>query len=374
MNALVIGLGISGRSALSFLEKRSYEVMGFDDKSPIELPPLSSFSLVVISPGVRLDHPLLLKAKKAGIPIKGEAQIALEGCTQTCIGVTGTNGKTTVTKMIEHVLNRAGKPALAVGNVGTPLTSAVGGDEILVIELSSYQLLSVQECVLDVGVILNIEDDHLDWHGSFAHYFAAKAKIEGIIKEGGHLYVHESVDRSSFSKETETFAGGNEEAARLVCSHFGVDDETFFAAIASFVKPDHRLEWVAQINGASYYNDSKATNVSAVCHALGTLQKKVILLLGGQDKGGDFSLINRQGQWIDQVIVFGQAREKIWDALQGYQVHVVETLEQATLLAMDLAKEGDTVLFSPGGASFDAFRNYGERGEVYKKIVKGEKT
>ncbi|MDN3506769.1 MAG: UDP-N-acetylmuramoyl-L-alanine--D-glutamate ligase [Simkaniaceae bacterium] len=370
MKALVIGLGISGQAARTFLEGKGYEVTCYDDKEPQEIADLGEFSLVVPSPGVRLDHPLCERARIAGVAMKGEAQLALEGLKQPCVAVTGTNGKTTVVRLIEHCLRYGGKKAIACGNVGRPLTSCVGGGEILVVELSSFQLESLEAKVLDMGVILNIEEDHLDWHQSMEAYAGAKARIQDCVTDEGELLLHESVPKNLFHRVFTTYRGDNVEAARLVCQRFGVEGNTFFQALSSFSKPEHRLEFVAEIEGVRYYNDSKATNVSAVVHALRTLQKKVVLLLGGQDKGLSFAPIAEMGEWIDQVIVFGKDREKIADALQSHQVHKVELLSQATQLAADLAKEAGTVLFSPGGASFDAFRNYEERGEEFKKLVR----
>jgi len=370
MKALVIGLGISGQSACTFLKKRGFEVTSYDDKSPTEIADLGVFSLVITSPSVLPDHPLCERARLAGRPIKGEAQLALEECTQPCVAVTGTNGKTTVVKLIEHCLKSCGKKAIACGNVGKPLTSCVGGEEILVVELSSFQLETLSAKVFDVGLVLNIGEDHLDWHQSVEDYARAKASIQDCVKEEGKLLVHKSVPKSLFNRAFEAYEKDNVEAARLVCQFFGVEGNAFFQSISSFSKPPHRLEFVAEIGGVRYYNDSKATNVSAVVHALSTLKKKVILLLGGQDKGLSFAPIKKQEQWIEQVIVFGEAREKIANALQGYQVHKVETMQQATQLAMDLAKGEGTVLFSPGAASFDAFQDYEERGEEFKKFVR----
>jgi len=370
MKALVIGMGISGQSACTFLKKKGFEVIIYDDKSPTEIADLGVFSLVVISPSVLPDHPLCERARLAGVPIQGEAQLALQDCSQPCIAVTGTNGKTTVVKLIEHCLKSCGKKAIACGNVGTPLTSCIGGNEILVVELSSFQLESLSAKVFDVGLVLNIGEDHLDWHLTVDAYARAKANLQDCVKEEGKLLVHSSVPSGLFNRPFRAYEGDKREAARLACEFFGVEGNAFFQALRSFSKPSHRLEFVAEIDGACYYNDSKATNVSAVIYALRTLKRKVILLLGGQDKGLSFAPLNEERQWIEQVIVFGQAREKIANALQGYQVHTVETMSQAIQLAKGLANGEGTVLFSPGATSFDAFQNYEERGEEFKKFVR----
>lgn len=369
MKALVIGLGISGKSATTFLEKRGVKVVGYDDKlAPVEIEEIRDFSLVVLSPGVPLSHPLCLRAKAANVPIKGEAELALETISQRCIGVTGTNGKTTVVKMLEHCLQACGKKARAVGNVGVPLTSCVDEEGILVVELSSFQLETLTTKAFEVGVILNIAEDHLNRYHSMEEYAKAKVRLEGCIKEGGQLFVHQEVDSALFSLPYHRYGGGNLEAVRLVCAHFGVGEREFLQAASSFSKPSHRLEFIAEVQEVKYYNDSKATNVAAVLYALETLQTKVILLLGGQDKGLSFHPLRAYCDQLKCVIPFGQAREKIANALQN--CHIAVTMEEAVEMAFSFAKPGDTILFSPGCASLDAFKNYEERGEEFKRLVR----
>ena len=364
MKALVLGLGRSGKSAQSFLEKKGYVVVGVDDKSaPMQIDDLSGFDLFVPSPGIPRTHPLYRRAVETGIPIKGEVQLALEECKVPCIGVTGTNGKTTVVKMIEHCL----QGARAVGNVGIPLTSCEQKG-IWVVELSSFQLETLDAKVFDVGIVLNIAEDHLDRYVSFREYALAKAHLENCIKETGDLFVHESVDEGLFSKPFQSFAGDNEMAAQLACAHFGMAN---FDAFASFEKPPHRLEFVAQIDDVAYYNDSKATNVAAVLNALEKIDSNIVLIAGGLDKGLSFEPLCCAKNKLTHVIAFGQAREKIADALQSLcGVHKVETLQEAVEKAVLYAKKADVVLFSPGCASFDAFKNYEERGEVFKSLVR----
>lgn len=372
MKALVIGLGISGKSATLFLRKKGYEVVEFDDMlAPIPIRDIEEFAFVVLSPGVPPHHHLCLRAKMAGIPVKGEAQLALENTTQPCIGVTGTNGKTTVVKMIEHCLNRCGKKAKAVGNVGVALTSSIGGDEILVVELSSYQLETLTAQVFDAGVILNLAENHLDRYRTMDEYGKAKARLQFCMKPDGGLYVHPDFDPSLFSTPFQTYVGGNIEVAQLICAHFGVGEKEFKEALLTFSKPAHRIEFVAEIREVKYYNDSKGTSLHAVFYALDHLKTKVILLMGGQDKGITFEPLNAYRDQLTAVVVFGQAREKIANALQDcHAVWKVATMQEAVEKAKQLAKPGDTVLLSPGCASFDAFKNYEERGEEFKRLVR----
>lgn len=369
--ALVLGLGISGQSAVKFLEKKGYTVVGVDDKTaPQEFTTLKGFDLFVPSPGVPRTHKLYKMARLEGIPICGEVELALQNISQPCIGVTGTNGKTTVVKMIEHCLNQCGIKAKAVGNVGDPIAQHVGTDEVLVVELSSYQLETMTTRAFDVGLVLNIAEDHLNRYVNFDEYARAKAQLEHCIKPEGTLYIHSSVDRNLFHPDTRDFQGENEDAAYIACSYFGVDRHAFDSAISSFVKPPHRIEFVAKIDGVAYYNDSKGTNVAAVVKALQIIGKEVVLIAGGQDKGLNFSPLCAFKEQISSVVVFGEAREKIANALkETMEVHVVETLQEAVISAQALVKENGIVLFSPGCTSFDAFKNYADRGEAFRRYV-----
>jgi UDP-N-acetylmuramoylalanine--D-glutamate ligase len=273
--------------------------------------------------------------------------------------------------MIEHCLNLCGKRARAVGNVGDPIADNIGGDEILIVELSSYQLETLTAKVFDVGIILNIFENHLDRYDDFEAYSRAKVRLEHCIKPDGKFYVHSSVDPNLFENPFVEFRGDNQEAAFFACAYFGVDRNSFDSALSSFVKPPHRIEFVAKIEGISYYNDSKGTNVPAMIKALEVLNTEVVLIAGGQDKGLNFSPLCAYKDRLSSVVVYGEAREKIATALkQTVDVHVVVTLQEAVECARRLVKKNGTVLFSPGCASFDAFKNYAERGEAFKTYVK----
>ncbi|MBS0629786.1 MAG: UDP-N-acetylmuramoyl-L-alanine--D-glutamate ligase [Verrucomicrobia bacterium] len=375
MKALVLGLGISGKSVVKFLEKRGYTVIGVDDKvAPQNFETLKDFDLFVPSPGIPRTHRLYKMAVEEKIPIAGDVQLALGECKQSCIGVTGSNGKTTTVKMIEHCLNACGKKARAVGNVGDPIADFLGGDEILVVELSSYQLETLTAKVFDVGIILNIFENHLDRYDSFGEYARAKVRLEHCIKSEGKFYVHRSVDPKLFASRIIEYSGENDEAAYLACAYFGIDRKSFDAALSSFVKPPHRIEFVAKIDGVSYYNDSKGTNTAAIIKALEVLNREVVLIAGGQDKGLNFDPLCAYKDQLSSVVVYGEAREKIATALkQMIDVHVVITLQEAVECARRLVKKEGTILFSPGCASFDAFKNYAERGEAFRQYVRSER-
>lgn len=422
---VVLGLGISGKAAALLLLAQNKKVIGVDDKitslpdleakgvticKPSEIDFLEVES-VVLSPGVPLSHPVCQAANSLGICMIGEAQLAFSYLHQKVIGITGTNGKTTVTLLTEHVLKYAGHKAKALGNVGVPFCSYVmdaNPEEIIVAELSSYQLEMMEGQFLDVAVVTNITPDHLDRYKNMEEYAAAKAKIAGCLKKKAPLYVYDqtfhdypdlfprgitygpSLDATFFTskecaKEGEKIAyflplsyrklgiheSENVLAAYLLTRQFGVGEDDFISALESFEKPAHRIEYVATIDKVDYYDDSKGTNVDAVIQAVKAMEKPVILIAGGVDKGFPFTI------WRDlflgkvkAVVAIGQTSEKVCQDLQGVCPTWKEsTLEKAINRASLLATEGDCVLLSPGCSSFDMFRDYKHRGEEFKRCV-----
>lgn len=372
--ALVIGLGISGKSAVSFLESKGYQVVGFDDRiALVDIGEMRDFSLVILSPGIPQSHPLCQRATELGIPIKGEMQLALEHCKKRCIGITGSAGKTTTTLQIAHVLRSSGLDALAVGNVGLALTSAIDSADILIVELSSFQLETLSIPIFEMGLILNLFPNHLDRYQTMEEYGRAKARLENCLKEDAKLFVHPSMDSHFFKGPISQLEEGN--ATEVACAHFGLTKDQVTKGLQTFKKPAHRLEFVGEIEKVLYYNDSKATSIASVEYALDHLeQKPTILLMGGQDKGLDFAKLSSRSNQIKQVVAFGSAREKIANALQPIlPVKKVETMDDAINFARQCAKPGDSILLSPGCSSYDAFRNFEERGEVFKHLVQGRK-
>lgn len=410
---LIIGLGVSGRSCAAFLLKNSSSVVAVDrNKQTLLADPriqllqqkgleifsdsedLSAFrfSQVIVSPGVDLNHPLVLKAKKEGVEVIGEIEWAFRYIKNRCIGVTGTNGKTTTTLLTVHVLNEMGMKARAVGNVGFSLSSYLmdpDPEEILVVELSSFQLETFQTRSLLAALLLNITPNHLDRHPSMEAYAKAKLQIQNcLLPEYGRFYVSSQI-ASQYSLNLKNFeifdatiskvgyterGAGHEQnvrAAYVLCRLMGVASSDFYEKIKSFRKLPHRIEWVAEINGVAYYNDSKATNVDAVMYALAQFTGSVILLAGGVDKGASYR------PWIDafaskvrKLIVFGQAAEKIERELVGFfSIQKVATLQEAVKVAKQIAIEKEIVLLSPGCSSYDQFVNYEERGEKFKREV-----
>ncbi|MFA5250716.1 MAG: UDP-N-acetylmuramoyl-L-alanine--D-glutamate ligase [Parachlamydiales bacterium] len=411
--ALVIGYKISGRDAAEYLLSRGYRVAAFDqnplvfqDQKPregevfvteMDQLPWSEIALAVVSPGVGGGHPVILEAKKRKIEVIGEVELALRFLSNPTVAVTGTNGKTTVTSLIAFVLNRVGKKALAVGNIGKSLTSCLleKKEEILVVELSSFQLEGLQKRAFGAGVVLNITPDHLNRHKTEENYARAKLSLGRRIKAGGKFFVSKTVaekfrhllpenfhiydyDEKPFLEygpmERQNLLG----AWRLL-EGLGVSLEEFKAALQEFKRPQHRMEYVAKIGGVAFYNDSKATNIYSVIYAVGALKGPIILIAGGEDKGLDFSEWNQafQGK-VKKVLAIGKCQEKIQRELDAvFGVELLGNLEAALKRALVLAKEEENVLLSPGCASFDQFQNYEHRGEEFKKMVdrlaKGEK-
>ncbi|MBM3184390.1 MAG: UDP-N-acetylmuramoyl-L-alanine--D-glutamate ligase, partial [Chlamydiae bacterium] len=346
---LVIGLGISGKASALLLLSRGFSVIGADRRwetlvddpevkqliqkglqvvSDEGMLPVTPFSFCVVSPGIEPSHPLLKSVQKQNIETIGEIELAFRYLpNRHILGVTGSNGKTTTVLLTAHILNTLGKKAKALGNVGAALSGyAVNPDpeEILVIELSSFQMESLTlKPRFDTAAILNITPNHLNRHASMQEYAAAKLRIKSCLKPNGKLFISKQVARdfqiqgTIFEKknapafDSEKIRLGcpeweNVEAAIALCSLFEIRESKFFQAMKTFRKPPHRIEWVAEIGGVSYYNDSKASNVEAVMHAVRLFNGPLLLIAGGVDKGASYR------PWIDcfqgkvkQIAVFG---------------------------------------------------------------------
>lgn len=387
--ALVLGYGESGRAAEQFLRRRGWSVVVADQTGPdggfldTDLGALEGVELVVASPGVAPSQCIYREALARGLPVIGEVELACRALTHRAVGITGTNGKTTVTLMVAHVLNRCGVKAVAVGNVGTPLTKAIDSeslDTLFVVELSSWQLETIGTKVFDAAVVLNITPDHLDRHVTMASYAAAKAKIQDAVKDEGSLYLHADVVRQfgdHFRRSYELISKGkthhqeNQSAAFALCSTFGVGQEQFCRAVEGFTHPPHRMEFIGQYSGINYIDDSKGTNVDAVVKAIESLTGQVILIVGGVDKQGSYQpwLESFPGR-VKAIFAIGQAANGIQASLQPLlPVLLCSSLEEAVRGAVNIANAGDTVLLSPGCASYDMFKNYKHRGIVYRELV-----
>jgi UDP-N-acetylmuramoylalanine--D-glutamate ligase len=379
--------------------------------------------LVVPSPGVPADAPLLMTARKNGVAVWSEIELAYRFLQGTLIGITGSNGKTTTTSLIAHILETAEISTLLAGNIGIPLISCVertSPDTVTVAELSSFQLELVEQFRPRISVFLNLTPDHLDRHGTMDRYAAAKAHIfenqtaedfavinaddpatRALAPSGPAVYWFSRmarVEQGSYLRGDEIVfcRGGKEEvlvrrgdialvgghnlenvlaavtAARLT----GASAKAISEGVRTFAGVEHRLEFVAEIGGVRYYNDSKATNVDATLKALEAFPGHVLIILGGKDKGSDYPALREPlREKATFALLIGAAAEKIEAHIVGsVKVERSETLERAVETASHIAQSGDIVLLAPACASFDQFENYEHRGRTFKELVRQIET
>ena len=395
MKTLIIGMGKSGRGAARFLQKLGHEVVGVD-QNPFEMEgvrPLAiqeTFDLVVLSPGVSPSH---VEAQRE-CEVIGEAELAFRHMKNRCIGITGTNGKTTLTLLITHVLSCAGVKARALGNVGESLCEYLlnpDPEEVVVAELSSFQLETMTSSPFDYGVILNITPDHLDRYPSFEAYVKAKCRLGELVK--GELVVCKEVEKEfgrllplgklkvvnadSYlqltKKERYWQILGYDKAlcAFAVCEKFGVSWGGFKEACKTFQKPQHRLEYIGEISDVRFYNDSKGTNIEAALYAVKAIEGSICLIAGGKSKGDSFEKWKKAfpGK-VREIFAIGETAMQIEQELNGaVPVRCFQNLQKAVQSAYKEAHKGEAILLSPGCASFDQFSNYEERGEKFKECV-----
>ncbi|CUS91358.1 UDP-N-acetylmuramoylalanine--D-glutamate ligase [Candidatus Kryptonium thompsonii] len=374
---------------------------------------------MVISPGVPSNAPVVQKAMELGIKVWSEIEVASWFCKAPIIAVTGTNGKTTTTSLIGHIFKTAGFKTIVAGNIGAPFSDFVlDADEgsIVVLEVSSFQLDHIENFKPKVAVLLNITPDHLDRYDSFGDYILSKFRIFKNQKEDDFAvynyddeivqpYVESlNVIKLPFSVRDKLSCGGfiedgyitlnfknkkerilkmnnlrirgihnvyNSLAAALAARAMEVKDEIIRESLQSFEGVEHRLEFVREINGVKFINDSKATNVNSLWYALESFDEPIILIAGGRDKGNDYSkvydLVKRK---VKLIIAIGESKNKIYNEFKNLtNVIEVDSMEEAVKKAYENSVPGDVVLLSPACASFDMFRDYEHRGEVFKKLV-----
>ncbi|MFA6501974.1 MAG: Mur ligase family protein, partial [Parachlamydiales bacterium] len=339
----------------------------------------SDIEKIIVSPGISPNHEIISEAIKRNIEVIGEIELGVLYLKNRCIGITGTNGKTTLTKLLAHIFNNNNKVAYALGNVGTPLTSYIdkfGRDDIIVLELSSFQLETMKTKFLDAAVIINITPDHLDRYPSFKEYGIAKLNIINCLKDDKKLYTTKKIIKNYLSdnnkNEIKQVTEESENIAIKICLDFGIQKKDILNSIKTFQKDKHRIEFVREIKGISFYNDSKATNVHSVIFAVKKFKKPIILIAGGVDKGFTYKVWKRSFKnKVKTVLAIGQSREKIKNELKGFDVLLCDSLKSAIDKAYALAQRNDNILFSPGCSSFDMFKNYEHRGDEFKKIVNG---
>jgi len=452
-NILIVGLGISGVAAARFLKRRGADVTVTDmareedlgahvqemrdmgagvelGQHRIEI--FEKADLIVLSPGVPHTIFQVKSAEERGIPIMGELELASRFIREPVVAITGTNGKTTTTELLGKMLDHSGVKVFVGGNIGNPLIGYVDNKEkaeVVVVEVSSFQLDTIEIFRPKVSVLLNITEDHLDRYPDFGAYVASKGRIfenqkegdiavlngsdpnvrsfYGKIKAKQLVFCHEKKAGSTFNegaiiKESgiifKTAKNGTEggailkpsmslnlshvalmgmhnmenvAAASLAALAVGGTPEKIQSVLNDFKALSHRLEWIATINDVGYFNDSKATNVDSVARALECFNAPVILIMGGRNKGSNFNVLkNSVRQHVKKLIVMGEAKDDIKSVLG----HIISTgsaasMEDAVFSAYQAAAPGDVVLLSPACSSFDMYNSYAERGESFCKAV-----
>jgi len=442
MKVVVVGLGRSGLAAVRYLHRQGVEVKVSESRradllSREELTVLEQYGvgletgghgddffddadLVVLSPGVPPDLPVLQAVRTRNVPVLGELALAAGRIRVPVIAVTGSNGKTTVTSLIGELLRAAGKKVFVGGNIGTPVLEyllAPADVEVVVLELSSFQLESAGKFRPDIGLLLNLSPDHLDRHGSMQSYAAAKrmlfagqeAEDVAILGADDPLVMAEPIATAgavyqfgcredclarvagqSVHLKSGLGADGrievytlsatrlasrvnclNAAAAILAAVVIGCPPETIRNGLARYQPPEHRMTPVGEINGIHFINDSKATNVGAVVAALAGFEQNVVLIAGGRDKGSDFSLLGEAVRnHVKHLVLIGEAAEDLSRELAGIvDCECAGSMEDAVARAFAAAHSGDTVLLAPACASFDMFADYGRRGLEFTRCV-----
>jgi UDP-N-acetylmuramoylalanine--D-glutamate ligase len=382
MKVLVYGLARSGEAAVAALEARGDEVVRADKSLDNEddLGLLDGVELLMKSPGVPGERALVTEARRRGIPVWSELELGwrlLAPSGTRFVGVTGTNGKSTTAELLGAIFRAAGEDVVVAGNIGTPLTS-IASAAWVVCEVSSFQLEDVHESAFDVAVLLNLEPDHLDRHGTFEAYRAAKLRIferaraavvprasglPGIEFSGDDALPAEPLVRGAHNRE-------NAAAATAAARAAGIGDGAIAEALRTFPGIPHRLEPVADVGGVRFVNDSKATNVAAALRALDAYAgEPVHLILGGALKGESFAPLARAiGPNVLSVHLVGEAAPELEEAIGG-RSHDDETLDAALSHAAADARPGSVVLLSPACASYDQYDNFERRGEHFKRLV-----
>ncbi|MDZ4800350.1 MAG: UDP-N-acetylmuramoyl-L-alanine--D-glutamate ligase [Bryobacteraceae bacterium] len=417
---LVAGMGKSGTGAAELLRKRGAEVRLTDSKPgegvlPQSVETFTAVDLIVLSPGVPTDIPEVLAARERSIPVIGEVELASYWLKGPVIGITGSNGKTTTTAMTGHILHEAGVACQVGGNIGTAPTAMIDSSrdgQWNVLELSSFQLETIDEFHANIAAGLNLTPDHLDRHGSLENYANAKARLFDTQRPGSFAVLNADDETTTswakrtpaevhwFSRLRQVEPGmwvedgalvlngdplmpvsgiplmgahnvENAMAAAVAARLAGASLEGIVRGVRSFPGVEHRIEFVLERNGVRFYNDSKATNVDATEKAIDAFAGDLWIILGGKDKGSDYTTLrDKLADKAKCILLIGAAAPKIAAQLRGLPLLPVETIENAVSHASAYATAGDTVLLAPACASFDQFQSYEHRGRVFKQLVR----
>ena len=405
MRALVVGLARSGRAAVSALEAQGADIVAYDASADVDVSGLAGdvrlgawepgilagVDLVVKSPGVPGGSEPVAAARAAGIPVISEVELGARLLESPMIGITGTNGKTTTTALLGAMFTAAGVPAEVAGNIGRPLTSLVALVEPgawIVCELSSFQLEDIETLRPRIAVLLNLEPDHIDRHGTFEAYRAAKLRIFENQREGDLAIVPRGFGPIPGRAQRVDFAGDdplpaepripgahnreNAVAAAAAARAAGLPEDAIAVALGTFPGVEHRIEELDTVAGVRYVNDSKATNVAAALRALASFPgSRLHVILGGLGKSESYAPLAQALGDDDRAYLIGAAASEIAAALDedGVAYEQAGDLASAVALAAKAAAPGDVVLLSPACASFDQFESYERRGEEFGRLV-----
>lgn len=436
-NILVLGLAKSGFATAKLLHTLGASVIVNDRKAldgnemeqelhglGVELigggHPLSlldkNLDMIVKNPGIPYSNQLLMKAAEMQIPIITEVEIAYEITESPIIGITGSNGKTTTTTLIQEMINKDHDHALLAGNIGNvacEVAQSSNENEVIVMELSSFQLMGIQNFCPKIAVILNLFDAHLDFHGSKAEYAKAKSNILKNQSENNFAvlnyddeYVMDMGNHSNAKKVYFSASGNSEKGAYIkdgsvffyeeeimpvtdivlpgkhnlenilaaiaATKLYGVSNQAIISVLKQFSGVKHRLQFVESIKGREFYNDSKATNILATEKAIYAFQRPIILLAGGLDRGNSFDALIPALQQVKAVVVFGETSTKLEHAAKQAgitSVKRVHNVEEAVPAAYELSEEGDIILLSPACASWDQYKTFEQRGDIFIEQV-----
>ena len=387
---LVLGLARSGRAASAALARRGVEVVGADRElgNDEDLALLEGVAVLVKSPGVPAQHPLVVGARERGMAVWSEVELGARLLSNPLVGVTGTNGKTTTCELVGAMFRSAGHAVAVAGNVGTAITELDGRiepDVWIVCELSSFQLEDVHELRPRIAVLLNLEPDHLDRHSTFDAYRQAKLRVfenqgprDTAVVPRGFDAVPGAGRRVEFAADDRLPAEPkipgmhnreNAAAAAAAARAAGIEEAAIAAALATFRGVRHRLELVAEVGGVRYVNDSKATNVASARRALEAYREEPVhLILGGSRKGEDLALLAHAIESnVKGIYLIGETAAELSAVIPA----AVRAGDLATAVdeAAQAARPGEVVLLSPACASYDQFANYEERGEEFRRLV-----
>ena len=431
-NILIMGFGVTGKTALKFLKEFPCKIYVYDSNQDLQKlnveedfiifkdEDLDNIDLIVKSPGIYPFHELLEKAREKNIEIISDIELSYRNLkTNNVLAVTGTNGKTTTTTILGDILRRVAK-TYVVGNIGRgilEITKEAKAKDYVVIEASSFQLENTIDFKPHIAVLTYVTSDHLDWHKSRQNYVNAKFKIfknqdendfailnyedneladkynlkaeryyfsmekiseKGAYLDQGKIYFNDGIKIEEILDVKDIKIPGDHNvrnimAAIIACKLLNIDLDIIKKSIASFTGVEHRIEFVREVDGVKYYNDSKGTNPDSTEVAVAAMDGDVVLIAGGYDKGADFdNLIEKSKDKLKTAILFGQTAEKISESCKKYGVefYITEDLKREVELAKKLAVKGDDVLLSPACASWDMYKSYEVRGQHFKDLVK----